>query len=84
MSDHLPLAFFSMPGGLEWVVIGLVALLLFGKRLPGVARSLGQALHEFKSGFSGQTSEPGQEGDAKADGKADTKLDAKDKKADGE
>lgn len=54
MTSSLPLAFFSMPGGLEWVVIGLVALLLFGKRLPGVAKALGQALHEFKSGFSGQ------------------------------
>ncbi len=54
MTSSLPLAFFSMPGGLEWVIIGLVALLLFGKRLPGVAKALGQALHEFKSGFSGQ------------------------------
>lgn len=49
---HLPLAFASMPGGLEWVVIGLVALLLFGKRLPGVARSLGQTLNEFKAGLA--------------------------------
>lgn len=57
MLETLPLAFFSMPGGLEWVVIGLVALLIFGKRLPGVARSLGQALNEFKSGFSGETAD---------------------------
>ena len=53
MSD-IPLAFVSMPGGLEWVVIGLVALLLFGKRLPSIARSLGQSLTEFKSGLSGK------------------------------
>lgn len=51
--NALPLAFASMPGGLEWVVIGLVALLLFGKRLPGIARSLGQSLTEFKSGLAG-------------------------------
>lgn len=57
MSQTLPLAFFSMPGGIEWIIIGLVALLLFGKRLPGVARALGQALHEFKSGLSGGSSE---------------------------
>ncbi len=57
MPESLPLAFFSMPGGLEWVVIGLVALLLFGKRLPGVAKSLGQALHEFKSGLAGKVDE---------------------------
>ena len=49
----LPVAFVGMPGGLEWVVIGLVALLLFGKRLPGIARSLGQSLTEFKSGLAG-------------------------------
>lgn len=53
MPQALPLAFLSMPGPIEWVVIGLVALLLFGKRLPGVAKSLGQAMHEFKSGLSG-------------------------------
>ena len=52
MASIPPLAFISMPGGMEWLVIGLVALLLFGKRLPGVARSLGQALREFKSGLS--------------------------------
>ena len=53
MNASLPLAFVGMPGGMEWVVIGLVALLLFGKRLPGVARSLGQAMTEFKSGLAG-------------------------------
>ena len=53
MTQALPLAFFSMPGGYEWLIIGLIALLLFGKRLPGVAKSLGQAMHEFKSGLSG-------------------------------
>jgi sec-independent protein translocase protein TatA len=53
MTQTVPLAFISMPGGYEWLVIGLVALLLFGKRLPGVAKSLGQAMHEFKSGLSG-------------------------------
>lgn len=51
--QFMPLAFAGMPGGIEWVVIGLVALLLFGKRLPSVARSVGQALTEFKSGLSG-------------------------------
>lgn len=53
-----------MPGGLEWIVIGLVALLLFGKRLPGVARSLGQALHEFKAGINGKVDADAQKDDA--------------------
>lgn len=56
MDHNLPLAFISMPGGVEWVIIGLVALLLFGKRLPGVAKSLGQAMNEFKSGLNGTAS----------------------------
>lgn len=47
---------FGLPGGMEYVVIGLIALLLFGNRLPGVARSLGQAFHEFKAGLAGKES----------------------------
>ncbi|MDR1611499.1 MAG: twin-arginine translocase TatA/TatE family subunit [Planctomycetota bacterium] len=66
MAECVPLAFFSMPGGLEWVVIGLVALLLFGKRLPGVAKSLGQALHEFRGGLAGEKS--GETGEAAGTG----------------
>ena len=41
---------FGMPGGWEWMIILLVALLLFGSRLPQVARSMGDALREFKKG----------------------------------
>lgn len=64
MQDLLPLAF-GMPGTLEWVVIGIVALLLFGKRLPGVARSLGQAMHEFKAGLAGKVDENADAADKK-------------------
>jgi len=39
-----------MPGGWEWIAIGLVMLLLFGSRLPSVARSIGDAMREFKKG----------------------------------
>ncbi len=42
---------FGMPGGFEWFAIGLVALLLFGRRLPDVARSLGKSIVEFKKGI---------------------------------
>lgn len=44
-----PLAF-GLPGGLEWVIVGFIALLIFGSRLPHVARSMGDALREFKKG----------------------------------
>lgn len=37
----------------ELVLIGLVALLLFGNRVPSVMRSLGQGISEFKRGISG-------------------------------
>lgn len=38
-------------GTVEALVIGLVAVLLFGNRLPGVARSLGKGFNEFKKGL---------------------------------
>lgn len=40
----------SMP---EMVVLGILGLLLFGKRLPEVARSVGKGMREFKEGMSG-------------------------------
>ncbi|GMU80167.1 MAG: hypothetical protein AMXMBFR47_00380 [Planctomycetota bacterium] len=35
----------------HWLVIAGVALLLFGNRLPDVARSMGRAINEFKRGL---------------------------------
>jgi len=40
-----------MPSGLEWAVILVVALLVFGRRLPDVARSVGKSIVEFKKGI---------------------------------
>ncbi len=42
-----------MPGPFEIIVILVVALLLFGKRLPSVGRSLGRGIVEFKKGLKG-------------------------------
>ncbi|KXX67593.1 twin-arginine translocase TatA/TatE family subunit [Flammeovirga sp. SJP92] len=40
---------FGMPGGFEWIIIGLVVLLLFGaKRIPELARGIGSGIREFK------------------------------------
>lgn len=44
---------FAMPGFSEWLIIGAIALLLFGKRLPEVGRSLGKGIVEFKKGLKG-------------------------------
>ncbi len=40
-------------GVTEMVIFGIVAVLLFGSRLPSVARSLGKSLVEFKKGMHG-------------------------------
>lgn len=42
-----------MPGPMELVVIGVLGLLIFGKRLPEVGKSLGKSIVEFKKGLSG-------------------------------
>ncbi|MFM1802899.1 MAG: hypothetical protein RJA81_2251, partial [Planctomycetota bacterium] len=38
---------------MEMLVIGGLAVLLFGKRLPEVGRSLGRSVVEFKKGMRG-------------------------------
>ena len=43
----------AMLGWTELVVIGVVAVLIFGRRLPDVGRSLGESLVEFKKGLKG-------------------------------
>jgi sec-independent protein translocase protein TatA len=52
MIEHLQsLAFVSMPGTGEWMVILLLGLLIFGRKLPEVARNLGKSVNEFKRGL---------------------------------
>jgi len=41
------------PGPMEMMIILVIAVLLFGKRLPEVGRSLGKGLVEFKKGVRG-------------------------------
>ncbi len=70
------LALFSDVGGGEIIVIGVIALLLFGKNLPSVSRSVGKALAQFKKGLSDATSEIRTEMDAAASEVEAAKKDA--------
>ena len=59
-----------IPGWGELLVIGIVAVLIFGRRLPDVGRSLGQGLVEFKKGLKGvqdDVKSAGEEPDKTAD-----------------
>ena len=61
-------------GWTEIVVILVVALLLFGKRLPEVARNMGRSLGEFKKGLKDS------ERELKDDIKVENSSDHSDKK----
>ena len=40
---------FGLPGGMEWVVLAIIALLVFGgSRLANAGKNAGKAIREFK------------------------------------
>lgn len=41
------------PGPWQLLILAAIVLLLFGNRLPGVMRSLGTSIVEFKKGVKG-------------------------------
>lgn len=46
---NFPLGFLDALGPTEMIFLGAIALLLFGERLPEVARSFGKKFNEFRS-----------------------------------
>jgi sec-independent protein translocase protein TatA len=51
-------AFNLMGGGMHWVIILVVVVLLFGKRLPEILRGLGGSVREFKKGLDHDEAPP--------------------------
>ena len=41
----------GIPGHWEWLIILVLVLIFFGNRIPGLAKSLGGGIHEFKKGL---------------------------------
>ena len=54
-TDHISqiLLAFGMPSGWEWMALVVIGLLVFGRRLPEVGRSVGKSIVEFKKGIKG-------------------------------
>ena len=52
-------------GPLELAVVALILLLLFGNRLPGLMRSLGRGVIEFKKGVQGIEEETDEKSESK-------------------
>lgn len=54
---------FWMPGPWELAIIAIIALILFGRRLPEVGKSLGRGIVEFKKGLKDVQDEVSKTGD---------------------
>lgn len=63
----MPLALLNDLGGGEILVIGIAALLLFGRDLPVIARKFGRLVAEFKRGMSDASLDIRREMNAAAD-----------------
>jgi len=72
----------GMPGGMEWVLIALVVLLLFGgKKIPELAKGLGSGIKNFKKAVKEEdevvTSDKADEIEKKAETKSEESNETK-------
>ena len=51
------LGFIQNIGPMQWAILLVFGLLIFGKRLPEIGRSLGKSIVEFKKGLKGMEDE---------------------------
>ena len=61
---------FATPGIWELAIIAVIVLVLFGNRLPGAAKSLGQSFSAFKKGIK----EGSEDEDSQSQEKIETKF----------
>ena len=73
----------SMPGGMEWLLIALVVLLLFGgKKIPELAKGLGSGIKNFKKAVKEEDEEVAtaskiEENEKKSDAKSTSSTETK-------
>ena len=53
VSGTLPLAFLGNFMGMDGLLVLIVAILIFGRKLPEVGKNLGKTIVEFKRGLAG-------------------------------
>ncbi|WP_428025229.1 twin-arginine translocase TatA/TatE family subunit [Arcobacter sp.] len=73
----------GMPGGMEWILIALVVLLLFGgKKIPELAKGLGSGIKNFKKAVKEDDEEvvKTDKADEIEDKKAETSVNTEDSK----
>lgn len=54
MTNFSEVLLLSMPGGMEWIWIVLLAIILFGgKKIPELAKGLGKGIRDFNDARDG-------------------------------